>query len=70
LLVGSRLTRLVVTNQPGRLLGIVTRRDLVRLLTQGKSGRPLEIIRVREAMSTPVVTLRPIESLVDAARDD
>jgi CBS domain-containing protein len=68
LLVESRLTRLVVTNKSGRLIGIVTRRDMVRFLTQDKSGRPLETMRVREAMSAPVVTLRPIESLVDAAR--
>jgi len=68
LLVESRLTRLVVTNKSGKLLGIITRRDLVRFLTQDKSGRPLEAMRVREAMSAPVVTLRPTDTLVDAAR--
>jgi len=68
LLVESRLTRLVVTNKSGKLLGIITRRDLVRFLTQDRSGRPLEAMRVREATSTPVVTLRPTDTLVDAAR--
>lgn len=68
LLVESRLTRLVVTNKSGKLLGIITRRDLVRFLTQDKSGRPLEAMRVREATSAPVVTLRPTDTLVDAAR--
>lgn len=68
LLNESKLTRLVVVGKSGKLQGIITRRDLVRFLSSDKSARPLDTIMVREAMSTPVITLRPTDKLVDAAR--
>ena len=68
LLIESKLTRLVVTDRHGRLHGVITRRDLVRFLIRDKSGRPLDEIHVREAMSTPVLTLQPTDTLVEAAR--
>jgi CBS domain-containing protein len=68
LLIESKLTRLVVIDRSGRLEGVITRRDLVRFLTQDKSRRPLDQMRVREAMSKPVVTLRPTDTLIEAAR--
>jgi CBS domain-containing protein len=68
LLIESKLTRLVVTNRHGKLEGVITRRDVVRFLSQDKSGRPLDEIRVRKAMSAPVVTLQPTDTLVEAAR--
>ena len=68
LLNESKLTRLVVVGKSGKLQGIITRRDLVRFLSSDKSARPLDAVLVREAMSTPVITLRPIDKLVDAAR--
>lgn len=64
----SKLTRLVVVDRAARLRGIVTRRDLVRFLSRDRSGRPLDVILVREAMSSPVITLRPTDTLVQAAR--
>jgi CBS domain-containing protein len=68
LLTESKLTRLVVTSKSGELRGIITRRDLVRFLNEDKSGRPLDAMRVREAMTTPVVTLRPTDKIIEAAR--
>jgi len=68
LLNESKLTRLVVVGKSGKLQGIITRRDLVRFLSSDKSARPLDAVLVREAMSTPVITLRPTDKLVDAAR--
>jgi len=68
LMTRSKLTRLVVVDRAARLRGIVTRRDLVRFLSRDRSGRPLDVILVREAMSSPVITLRPTDTLVQAAR--
>ena len=68
LLTGSKLTRIVVTDRSGKLEGIITRRDLVRFLTQDKTGRPLNAMRVKEAMTSPVVTLRPADTLGESAR--
>ena len=68
LLTESKLTRLVAVSKSGKLQGIITRRDLVRFLNSDKSTRPLDAIMVREAMSAPVITLRPTDKLVDAAR--
>jgi len=68
LLNESKLTRLVVVGKSGKLQGAITRRDLVRFLSSDKSARPLDAVLVREAMSTPVITLRPKDKLVDAAR--
>jgi CBS domain-containing protein len=68
LLAESKLARLVVTDRHGKLYGMITHRDLVRFLSRDKSGRPLEAIPVREAMSTPALTLRPTDRIVDAAR--
>ena len=50
------------------LRGIITRRDVVRFLYVDKSERPLDSMLVREAMSTPVITLQPTDSLTQAAR--
>ena len=61
------LSRLVVTNNNGRLHGMITQRDIVRFLGRDKSERPLEEISVKEIMSTPAVELKPSNTLVDAA---
>lgn len=68
LLTESRLARLVVTDRAGKLRGIITRRDVVRFLSADKTQRPLDTISVREAMSTPVITLRPTDTLTEAAQ--
>lgn len=68
LLTKSRLARLVVTDRARRLRGIITRRDVVRFLSADKTQRPLDTISVREAMSTPVITLRPTDTLTEAAQ--
>lgn len=68
LMADSKLTRLVVMDKGGRLRGIITRRDLVRFLSLDKSGRTLEEIPVREAMTTPVISLQPTSTIAEAAR--
>jgi CBS domain-containing protein len=68
LMTGSKLTRLVVSDHDGKLVGMITQRDIVRFLGRDKSGRTLEEIRVKESMSAPVIKLRPINTVADAAR--
>jgi len=63
----SRLSRLVVTNNNGKLRGMITQRDIVRFLGRDKSERSLEEISVKEIMSTPAVVLKSSDTLVDAA---
>ena len=38
-MIKPKLTRLVVTNRVGKLRGIITRRDIVRLLNADKTER-------------------------------
>jgi len=64
----AKLARLAVTDRSGKLYGLITRRDLVRFLISDRSGRPLDSIRVREAASTPAITLRPTDDVSTAAR--
>ena len=68
LMAKSNLARLVVTDRAGKLRGIISRRDLVRFLSGDKSGRPLDSIPIREAMSTPVLTLPPTDTVAQSAR--
>jgi len=68
LITESKLTRLVVTDDSSRLRGIITRRDIVRFLSRDKTGRPLDAIKVKECMSTPVIDLQPTDTLVEGAR--
>lgn len=67
-MIQSKLTRLVVTGHTEKLRGMVTRRDVVRFLSSDRSGRRLDEIRVKEAASTPVITLPPSSTTADAAR--
>jgi CBS domain-containing protein len=67
LMTQSKLARLVVTDHLGRLRGMITRRDVVRFLSQDKTGRPLDEIPVKKATSSPVVTLLPTDTIADAA---
>lgn len=64
----SKLARLVVTDRRGNLRGMITRRDVVRFLSRDKTGRPLDAMKVREGMSTPVITLRPTNTIAEVAR--
>ncbi len=63
----ARLSRLIVTNNDGKLRGMITQRDIVRFLGRDKSERALEEITVKEIMSSPAVELKPSDTLVDAA---
>lgn len=67
LMVHSKVTRLVVTDHAQRLRGMITRRDVVRFLSRDHSGRRLDQIRVRDAASTPVITLLPSSTATHAA---
>ncbi|HKM75665.1 MAG TPA: CBS domain-containing protein [Candidatus Bathyarchaeia archaeon] len=63
----AQLSRLIVTNNDGKLRGMITQRDIVRFLGRDKSERALEEITVKEIMSSPAVELKPSDTLVDAA---
>ncbi len=64
----AKLARLVVTDKAGKLRAMITRRDLARFLSRDKTGRPLDSIPVGECMSAPTITLRPTDTIADAAR--
>jgi CBS domain-containing protein len=68
LMIQSKLTRLVVTDRAGKLRGIITLRDVVRFLSRDSTERGLDQMKVKEATSTPAITIPPSSTLVDAAR--
>ena len=68
LMIKSNLTRLVVADRAGKLRGIITRRDVVRFLNADRTGRPLDTMFVKEAMSKPVITSLPTDTMTESAR--
>jgi CBS domain-containing protein len=57
---------IIVTNKAGKSIGIITERDLVvRVLA--KNLKP-DMVKAKEIMTTPVVTIEPEASITEAAR--
>jgi CBS domain-containing protein len=54
----------VLVGRPGELVGVLSERDVVRLVAQ---HRDLDAMLVRDAMTSPVVQLRPDDTLLEAA---
>jgi len=60
------LGAIIVTNEAGKSIGIITERDLViRVLT--KNLKP-DSIKAKEIMTTPLVTIEPEATITEAAR--
>lgn len=60
------LGAVIVTNQEGKSIGIITERDLV-IRVIAKNHRP-DQIKAKEIMTTPLVTIEPEATVSDAAR--
>ena len=58
-LLRHRVTGAPVVDFDGRLLGIITETDLLRLVTGGIQGQPATETTVAEYMTTDVVTVPP-----------
>jgi CBS domain-containing protein len=57
---------IIVTNKAGKSIGIITERDLVvRVLA--KNLKP-DMVKAKDIMTTPVVTIEPEASITEAAR--
>jgi len=62
----QKLGCIIVTDKDGRPLGIITERDLVtRVLAKNKLPSKL---KAKEVMTAPLITIRPDETLTNAAR--
>jgi len=63
----AKLGAVIITNNEGKPIGIITERDLVvRVISKNK--KPDEI-RAKEIMTTPLITIDPETTISDAARE-
>ena len=58
-LLRHRVTGAPVVDDDGRLVGIITESDLLRLITEGVNGMPPTDTKVADFMTTDVVTVEP-----------
>lgn len=66
LMKAQRLGSIIVTDKEDRPIGVITERDLVtRVLSENKLPSDL---KAKEVMSSPLVTIKPEETLSNAAR--
>ncbi|MGD0450786.1 MAG: CBS domain-containing protein [Candidatus Bathyarchaeia archaeon] len=60
------LGAIIVTNEAGKSIGIITERDLV-LRVLAKNLKP-DTVKLKEIMTTPLVTIEPEATITEAAR--
>ena len=60
------LGAIIVTNEAGKSIGIITERDLV-IRVISKNLKP-DIVKAKEIMTTPLVTIEPEATITEAAR--
>ena len=58
-LLHHKVTGAPVVDSSGRLVGIITETDLLKLLTEGAQGEPAVEATVAEFMTTDVITVPP-----------
>lgn len=58
-LLRHQVTGAPVVDSNGRLVGIITETDLLKLLTEGSQGEPAAEATVAEFMTTDVITVPP-----------
>ena len=65
LMLKHRIGSVVIVNKNNRPVGIVTERDVLRKVSTTR--RMLGAIKVKEMMSSPVVTIKPYDSIETAS---
>jgi len=68
LMVGHRISRVVVVDAKNKPAGIITQKDVVNFLLADKSRRGLEEMQAEEVMSKDLVTVKPNAPISDVAR--
>jgi len=63
LMLDNEISSVIVSDKKNRMVGIVTKTDLVRFYMMKMTGR----IKVKNIMSVPVVTVSPTNSIFYAA---
>ena len=68
LMTRSRVSQLVVVDQRNRPIGLISKRDIARFLLEDPTTRPLRDIKVSEATSKSIPTIKPDFPVFNAAR--
>lgn len=68
LMIRHRLGRIVIVDDAGKPVGIITKNDLLRLAEAGISKRPLDSILAEEVMTRDLIVIPYSKSVREAAR--
>ncbi len=68
LMVRYRVGRIVVVDEAGKPIGIITKTDFLKVASGSLASRPLDSIFVRDVMSSDVISITGGRSLREAAR--
>lgn len=68
IMLEQKISRVVIVNQKGKPVGIITDKDILRYATKDTSGRDLDDLRAEELMSHPIITIEESVSVQKASK--
>ena len=68
IMLEQKISRVVIVNQKGKPVGIITDKDILRYATKDTSGRDLDDLKAEELMSHPLITIEESISVQKASK--